>query len=153
MSTEWIVRLARPGDIPRLAELCGQLGYPSETAQVQQRFDLIAASTQQAILVVEHSRDGVVGWAHVLRQCFLESDPFAELGGLVVSERHRRTGVGRALMAGVEEWCAQQGIESIRLRSNTIRHAAHRFYQQMGFTVEKTQYTFVKRLGPAGEKP
>jgi GNAT superfamily N-acetyltransferase len=76
----------------------------------------------------------------------VESDAYAELGGLVVDESQRRKGVAGKLMEAVENWARQQGCSVISARSNIIRHEAHKFYASRGFKKIKTQYTFRKRL-------
>ena len=63
--------------------------------------------------------------------------------------RVRRQGVGRGLMTHVEEWARQQGCEVVRLTSSSTRAAAHRFYERIGYTNIKTQYSFAKRLDGA----
>jgi len=55
------------------------------------------------------------------------------------------------LMKHAEEWARQQGSEVVRLWSSASRTVAHRFYERLGYTNVKTQYSFVKPLDGASE--
>jgi GNAT superfamily N-acetyltransferase len=88
----------------------------------------------------------VVGWAHAYVCYLLESDMYVELGGLVVDESHRGQGVGTNLLEKVEGWARQMGARAVSLRSNIIRHEAHKFYASRGYAQIKTQHAFRKRL-------
>jgi GNAT superfamily N-acetyltransferase len=76
----------------------------------------------------------------------VERDPRAEVGGLVVDERFRGSGVGRLLMQQAEDWAREKGYREVVLRSNVIREHAHRFYESLGYTVTQTQKHFRKNL-------
>ena len=98
------------------------------------------------LILAAVSEGCVVGWAHAYVCCLVESDPFVELGGLVVDESHRGKGVGGKLLAKVEEWARQKGCRTVSVRSNVIRHEAHKFYAARGYDQIKTQHAFRKRL-------
>ncbi len=83
---------------------------------------------------------------HVGELLTLESDPAAEVFGLVVDAAHRGRGVGRLLMEAAEAWAARQGYAEVRLRSNVVRKDAHEFYGRLGYEVSKTQANFRKRV-------
>jgi GNAT superfamily N-acetyltransferase len=140
------IRPARKRDAERIALLAGQLGYPSSTVQVLQRLDRIKGNNQHAVFVAE-SKDGrVVGWLHVFVGHLVESDPYAEIGGLVVDELHRSAGIGRLLLQRAEAWAHAKGCQTVRLRSNIIRKEAHEFYLKRGYNLTKTQHAFAKTL-------
>jgi GNAT superfamily N-acetyltransferase len=75
--------------------------------------------------------------------------PVRVIGGLVVDRSLRRRGIGRALLSGAEAWAIERGCAVVRLWSSVARAEAHRFHQQLGYTNLKTQYAFVKSVGPA----
>jgi GNAT superfamily N-acetyltransferase len=87
-----------------------------------------------------------VGWAHAYVCCLMESDSFVELGGLVIDEPYRGKGVGGKLLAAVEDWARLKGCRAISVRSNIIRHEAHKFYAAQGYDQIKTQHAFRKQL-------
>lgn len=148
MAEGYGIRLARLEDAAAITGLCGQLGYPTQPPAVQTRLAEILAAPAQVVYVAEAPLQGVMGWVHVLRVCYLEAEPFAEIGGLVVERGQRGLGIGRALMAAGEAWARHQGLATVRLRSNIVRKEAHIFYQRIGYTIEKTQLTFGKPLIP-----
>ncbi|MFL5312151.1 MAG: GNAT family N-acetyltransferase [Myxococcales bacterium] len=132
-------------DCGAAADLCTQLGYPSTPAQVERRLRILEATAGQVVFGAE--QDGrLVGWVHVQTRCGVESDPFAEISGLVVDERLRGHGVGRALVDAAEEWARREGQVEVRVRSNSIRTRTHRFYQQLGYALAKTSHVFHKSL-------
>jgi len=136
------IRPLSEGDCVAAAELCTQLGYPSTPPQVERRLRILEG--QGLFGAEEGSR--LVGWVHVQTRCELESEPFAEICGLVVDERLRGQGVGRALVSAAEEWARREGHVEVRVRSNSIRTRTHRFYQQLGYEVAKTSHVFHKSL-------
>ena len=140
------VRQMVPDDMKRVAELAGQLGYPSTVGQLEKRFRALDGAPDSALFVAETAEGVVVGWAHVISRVLIESDPFAELMGLVVDASARRHGVGESLMNSVEGWAAAHGYRSIRIRSNSARTEARPFYEKMGYTVRKTQWVFGREI-------
>lgn len=139
------VRRMEPADLVRVAELSAQLGYPVDAQALRDRFDAIAPDAHQALFVADHE-GSVVGWIHVLPQVLLESDPYAEIGGLVVDANARRTGAGRALVAAAEAFALAEGFVRVRVRSNVARTEAHAFYPALGYARIKTQHNYEKRI-------
>jgi GNAT superfamily N-acetyltransferase len=139
------IRLMTAADVGPVAELAGQLGYPSTSAQVAVRFELLRERPQEGLFVAVDGQS-VVGWVHVGRMLTLESDPCAEIAGLVVDAACHGRGVGRALVEAAEAWAAEHGFTEVRVRSNVVRDGAHRFYQRLGYEIVKTQVNFRRRL-------
>lgn len=92
----------------------------------------------------------VIGWAHAAEQRFLGSAPCCELLGLVVDREWRRHGVGRALVAAMEEWARARGLTRMSVRSNVARGESHPFYEGIGYARAKTQRVYRKPLPPSG---
>ena len=145
-SQHLLVREAALADATRIAELSGQLNYPSVPADVARRLRELPQDGSHAVFVAEDGAGRVVGWAHVFALHFVGSDLRAEVAGLVVDDSCRRGGVGKALMARVEEWAREKGLPAVTLRSNIIRGPAHAFYEKLGYTRIKTQHAFRKQL-------
>lgn len=140
------VRLAARGDADGIARLSAQLGYPSSPQEIQRRLGRIESGPNHAAYVAVGADGKLIGWVHVHASHLLESDPEAEIGGLVVDEARRASGVGRLLMQRAEQWARERGLGSVYLRSNIIRKEAHEFYKRLGYCVVKTQYAFRKVL-------
>jgi GNAT superfamily N-acetyltransferase len=141
------VRPMRREDAAGVAGLAGQLGYPSTKEQIERRLAEVGSRGPAAALVAEVEEGRLVGWGHVYVVHGIESDPHAEVGGLVVDASARGRGVGRALMDAIERWAAAQGLAEVALRSNVIRGEAHAFYRALGYESPKTQHKFRKRIG------
>ncbi|MEM6784046.1 MAG: GNAT family N-acetyltransferase [Bacteroidota bacterium] len=141
------VRPATLHDAQALAALSGQLGYPSSEARLRVRLTSILYAEDHAVFVADDAQGHVLGWIHVCEVRRLESDPFAEIGGLVVHEAHRRRGVGQRLVSEAEAWAAERGVQKLRVRTRTDRNAARAFYASLGFTTAKQQAVLDKRLG------
>jgi GNAT superfamily N-acetyltransferase len=140
------VRTAQRDDAPTLAELAGQLGYLSTANEIIARLDRIEAHSEGAVLVAEVAEVGVCGWVLLTPVMSLTSPAYAEIAGLVVDERMRSSGIGAALVRAAESWAHNHGFNDLRVRSNTIRENAHRFYDREGFARIKTQWLFGKKL-------
>jgi GNAT superfamily N-acetyltransferase len=135
-------------DVEDAARLATQLGYPSTAEQVARRFQAIEANRDSHVAVAVDETGTVVGWIHVFGNRLLESEPDAEIGGLVVDESVRGHGVGTALVAAAETWARDRGYPVISVRSNVVRQEAHAFYQERGYAVVKTQVKFRKTIAP-----
>jgi GNAT superfamily N-acetyltransferase len=144
-SSSFQIRAANPADATALARLATQLGYPSSQEQVQHRLVPLSGNPEHAVRVAV--RDGqVVGWVHAFVCRLVESDPYAEIGGLVVNEPCRGEGAGRLLLRRVEQWAREKGCQAVSLRCNVLREKTHVFYEGLGYARIKTQHTFRKEL-------
>jgi GNAT superfamily N-acetyltransferase len=140
------IRPPQPRDYARMAELAGQLGYASSAEVIARRLAEIENSPEQAIFVAELPGGEIAGWIGVFVYRCVEADARAEISGLIVDERARSLGIGRRLLERAEEWARQRGCTAMGLRSNVIREQAHRFYERLGYRVNKTQKSFRKHL-------
>ena len=145
------LRVASPADAPAVAALCGQLGYPSTTEQVAERLRRIEQNSAEVVLVAALASAEIAGWiqAGVVQRVMFA--PYAEVGGLVVDAPQRGLGIGRALLDAAERWARERGCTMLRVRSNVVRHQAHRVYTRLGYALSKTQRVFERRI--ADEEP
>lgn len=140
------IRRARRADATRIAELSGQLGYPTTARAMAGRLKLALQEKNGVCFVAETSANGVVGWAHVSVTPLLEVEWRAELNGLVVDERVRSQGAGWRLLQAAEAWARQKRCKGMSVRSNVLRERAHGFYERHGYEQYKTQKAFRKKL-------
>lgn len=138
------VRPMRLEDAAAVTDLSCQLGYPTTVALVRDRFGAIADRRDAGLFVAQDAADRVIGWVHIYGTYLLESEPHAEIGGLVVAEEARGRGVGRALVAAAEAWAERHGYGTVRVRSNVARVHARGFYEHLGYAHMKTQNNFQK---------
>jgi GNAT superfamily N-acetyltransferase len=140
------VRKARLTDAARIAELSGQLGYPTTAEEMSARLRAALALRLAACFVAETKQSGVIGWTHVSVTPLLEVPRRAELNGLVVDERVRSRGAGAELLQAAEKWAKNNACTGMSVRSNVIRKRAHAFYLRNGYQHYKTQKAFRKPL-------
>jgi GNAT superfamily N-acetyltransferase len=137
------IRRARKSDVTRLAELSGELGYPTTAKEMKERFASLKPATQHAVFVAESAKN-IVGWIHVSVTPLLEVPRRAEVNGLIVAEGNRSSGAGALLLEAAEKWARSKSCKSMSVRSNVIRERAHVFYERHGYEHYKTQKTFRK---------
>ena len=144
-TTKLKIRRARPGDVVRLAELAGELGYPTTTTEMKARLRRVKPAANNAIFVAESDGE-VIGWIHVGVSYLLEVPLRAEINGLVVGASSRSLGTGARLLEAAEAWARTKKCEGMSVRSNVIRERAHAFYERNGYEHYKTQKAFRKAL-------
>lgn len=142
---EVALRAATSADIPIIARLSEELGYPLEEEVVRSRMAHLAVLPEHAILVAELA-GAVCGWIHVHAHRSLVSGARADIYGLVVSRDVRRRGIGRMLMSAAEGWARERKLDLVVLRSNVQRPESHAFYPAIGYEHFRTQAVYRKTL-------
>lgn len=140
------IRRVRQTDAPRIAELSGQLGYPTPIRQMAARLKSALKMKNGACFVAETKTDGVIGWVHVSVTPLLEVERRAEINGLVVAEQVRSQGAGAKLLQAAEQWSRKMRCVGMSVRSSVLRERAHNFYLRQGYEHYKTQKAFRKTL-------
>jgi N-acetylglutamate synthase-like GNAT family acetyltransferase len=138
------VREVRVADAARIAELLGQLGYPSEEDAVRRRLERLLRSDADATWVAEVDGElvGLVG-IHVSQVLAYDGDA-AKVSEIVVDDRYRRQGIGAHLMEVAEDEARRLGCSVLFLTTAERRKDAHAFYRTLGF--EETGRRFAKSL-------
>jgi N-acetylglutamate synthase-like GNAT family acetyltransferase len=133
------VRRAARHDLPGLAVLLDQLGYPAEPAQLERRLERLDGDVFVA------ADDELLGLAAVQVMHVLQRDePVARLTALVVREDARGRGVARGLVAAVEAAARETGCVQLHVTTANHRADAHAAYRALGF--EDTGRRYAKRL-------
>lgn len=94
-SSDIHIRPATPEDAEAIAILSDQLGYPVATIAVEQRLHQILSNNSHIIYVASGSDNRAIAWIHAYACHLLLTDFQAEIGGLVVAQSDRGTGIGR----------------------------------------------------------
>ena len=152
---EIVIRPFRETDANDVAAISSELGYPTLPDQIIRRFAIMAEqSTVHSVYVAQVLQtEAIVGWVHVYGVHLLESDGYAEIGGLVVMQNFRCNGIGRRLIAECEAWATKHAYPNVRLRSGMQRRdEAHLFYEKIGYIPSKQSMMFRKDMPaiPAG---
>ena len=101
--------LLQPWNDPR-ADIAAALACATSTV-------LAARTDGRIVATVMVGYDGHRGWFYYL----------------AVAASHRRTGLGRAIVAAAEEWLRTQGAGTIRLMIRTENAAVTGFYRALGY--------------------
>ena len=138
------IRVADSLDVKDIAFLSNQLGYPCSSDAARKFLNDLNQDPDHAVLVTDSDDHRLVGWVHVFITKRLFMDPFSEIGGLVVKDGFRGSGIGKSLLAAAEKWAFDQDCREMRVRSNIIRTDAHDFYLGQGYQDNKKQTVFIK---------
>jgi GNAT superfamily N-acetyltransferase len=134
-------RLAEMGDAHAIADLCEQWGHQSTKEKILRCLQDIIRNSDHVIYVMLND-DQIIGWIHGIYSLRIESDPFVEIGGLVVDKDFRRQGSGKFLVGKIVEWSLLRNCHVIRVRCNIIRKEANAFYSSIGFKEIKQQKVY-----------
>jgi GNAT superfamily N-acetyltransferase len=140
------IRRVRSADAKRVAELSGQLGYPTTGKQMERRLRDVVKDKGAACFVALSRDGGLIGWIHVSCTALVEVERRAEVNGLVVDEAARSHGAGALLLRAAEKWARGKRCKNMSVRSNVLRERAHGFYLRDGYEHYKTQKAFRKGL-------
>ncbi len=131
-----IVRDAEKDDVPAIAGLLIELGYPEETSSLEARIKKMSKRMNDRILVaVRESRVVGVLSLHIMPMFHLHGR-VCRVTSLVVSKDFRKRYIGRRLMDMAEAYARASGCVQIEVTSNARRADAHLFYDRLGYTEE-----------------
>ena len=140
-----VIRKILPSDAASVARLSGELGYPTPPDVMEQRIIQLADCPNHEVFVA-CAGWAVVGWIDLGVTHHLQSEPYVEIGGLVVADGARSKGIGGLLVSLGEEWARERGVRRVVVRSRISRERAHSFYERAGYTRSKTSAVFEKSL-------
>jgi GNAT superfamily N-acetyltransferase len=101
------------------------------------------------LIVAEHPADGPLGVAYAVTQTdYFTQEKHGHLAIIAVAEAGEGRGVGKALVAAVEEWAAGLGYRLLSLNVFDGNVHARAFYERNGFEVDMLR--LVKELRGTG---
>lgn len=137
----FILRPAELRDVPHLADLLGQLGYPASASEVAERLVRIRSSDLDAVIVAD--QDGrLLGFValHLLSPLLHVPSALGRITALVVKEGFRGQGIGRALLREAETWAFDHGCARVEVASADHRDGAHLFYLACGYRDDSRRF-------------
>lgn len=135
------IRAITEKDTESVAGLSTQLGYQSNIEQTLLRIRKINNNNDNCAYVALFDNK-LAGWIHGFYTLRIESDPFVEIGGLVVDAEYRNLKIGKQLIDRVKLWAKEHQVKKLKVRCNTKRTESHQFYERIGFTENKRQVAF-----------
>jgi aminoglycoside 6'-N-acetyltransferase I len=149
------IRRAEPADAHEHARMRAMLWPDEGPVELESELESLLADPTQVAFVAERRQASnagatrLCGFAEASVRRYANSNdesPCAFLEGWWVDEDMRRCGVGRALVAAVEDWARAQGFTELgsdALLDNTLSHVAHR---ALGFEERERVIYFRKWL-------
>lgn len=140
-----VIRVAEIGDVAGLSPLLDHLGYRVDAGTLTERFAAVSRRPDHRLLIAE-AASGLVGFAHAFLRPAIEKPVEVVVQALVVDPACRGTGLGRRLMAGIEDWARGLDVGSVALYSRIDRSDAHAFYGRLGYRPAATAHLLRKTL-------
>jgi GNAT superfamily N-acetyltransferase len=140
------IRDAIVEDYATIAHLLAELNYPAMPDGVRQRLARLLPREDTRVFVAEREAK-LLGVLALHRMAVLTSlSDIAMIIALVVTERARRSGVGRLLVTRAEDEARAWRCGRIMVTSAERRVDAHEFYRHLGY--DCTGRRFAKTIGP-----
>lgn len=134
-------------DAKEIRELCYvSLGYEASLELVIKQIERLSKDSEHHfIFVYEDSKlEKVVGFVHAELYESLYADSGLNILGLAVHPEYQGQGIGKKLMAHLENIAVENSIKFIRLNSAVKRTDAHKFYENIDYISDKEQKRFIK---------
>ena len=80
----------------------------------------------------------VVGYVHANDYNLIYAPAMKNIMGIAVAGKYKRMGIGKALLAAVENWAKDDGASGVRLVSGAMRKEAHVFCERCGYDGERS---------------
>jgi len=134
-----VLRAAVPADAARIAELFTDEGYPVTSTAIEARLGRFTDPASQVI--VADAEGIVIGFAayHVMPR-FEHDDVAVRVLALVVDAGARERGVGRSLLARVEELAVAAGAAFVEVTAGHHRPDARHLYESLAYDAALTAY-------------
>ena len=143
------IRPLQPSDIDAHARMRVALWPDADAHELRDEIPEMLADPDQPIFVAERDDGRLCGMVEARIRDFadaVDEQPCAYVEGWWVDADVRRSGVGRALIAAVEDWARGRGFHELgsdALLDNTLSHTAH---LAIGFEERERMVTFRKFL-------
>ena len=120
-----------------------EMGYDYSLEETKQNIKelLLSAHDKIYVTVVDGS---VVGYVHANDYKLIYAPAMKNIMGIAVSNKHKRMGIGKALLTAAEAWAKADGAKGVLLVSGETRKEAHMFYERCGYTGGKYQLNYKK---------
>jgi len=143
------IRRLTPDDRVEHVRMRAALWPDAEPTELADEFDDLLSNPDQVVFVAERDAGGLCGMVEAGIRPFanpVDEQPCAFVEGWWVDADVRRMGVGRALIAAVEDWARARGFHELgsdALLENELSHAAH---LALGFEERERTVNFRKWL-------
>ena len=145
-----IVRQAEAADHPIWAAMLAKLHPDQTTAEFERELASLTALAEPYVGFLAFADNGdPIGMVDARVRNYAEGAPNLRAGyveDIWVEADHRRSGVGQALLAAVEEWARGQGLDWLGSDTETENTLSQDWHAAVGFHVEERLVIFGKAL-------
>lgn len=135
-----MIRKADLEDCENILDLSMELSHiKSDRIGAIKRISNIIESDTDCLILYEED-NSILGWIHYYISNRVTTS-FLEIGGLVVTKKHRRRGIGKKLVNYAIKFANENNLQA-RVRCNSKRKDSHCFYKRLGFNHTKSQEIF-----------
>lgn len=141
-----MIRKIKKEDAQAIQEICCiSLGYTVSVELVHEKIVKLSHDFKHWIYVYEDEETHqVVGFMHAETYESLYSACGLNILGFAVLPNFQGKGIGKKLIHQLEIDAKKNSVQFIRLNSGETREDAHKFYENNGYTCNKTQKRFIK---------
>ena len=141
---DFIIRKAVTDDAQRISDLIkDSMGFYNPPEVIKANLERILPLSTDIVLVAVYNGE-IIGLAHAENYDTLYDLPMKDLMSLAVKTEYQNKKIGTRLMAAIEKWAMETGRKGIQVLSRTELVNAHKFYQSLGYELEKQQLNFHK---------
>jgi GNAT superfamily N-acetyltransferase len=126
------IRHATPADARSIARLLTELGYPTAPDDIPGRLVELQREGGAALVAVNGGGEPIAVATTARYSALHKSGQVCYITAFVTDPETRGRGVGRRLLAAIEEWARAHGCERISVTSAEHRAGAHAFYERCG---------------------
>lgn len=142
------IRAVQEKDAGRLADLMGQLGYPSSTEAMLKRIQLYLTNPSYFSYVAEKENNVIGSISVIIADYFHRPGRFARIVSMIVDENYRKQGVGKKIIEAAEKAIKKLDCDFIELTSGQHREemGSHDFYFSLGYVDAKEKKKYIVKL-------
>ena len=127
------IRPAQPSDAEAIAQLLGELGYPTDAEAARERVGVLLARNDAGVIVYEVDGTAVALAAYQLMTLLERSEPQCRITALVVRADQRRSGLAHDLIDAIESLARARSCFRLEVTTQPQRTDALGFYVALGF--------------------
>jgi N-acetylglutamate synthase-like GNAT family acetyltransferase len=136
-------------DVPEIAPLIAQMGYPISEEELTARVALYQLG-QNNIAWVALNEESIVGCVALhIYDLFHCAERYSRIVSLVVKDTYRRAGIGKKLIEHAEKYAINHNCSTLELSSSLkrLKTGTHAFYDALGYKNEgETESRYLRKF-------